>query len=296
MVVFVARPDAARSLDLEPPLVKDPTDFLVSLARVSPALGMGSSIKLQDVLEALQSYSTEVVLPLIEPVQGPHVHVGGPGGAGKPGEAKAEQPPAHQPAVRLCGLAVFRRDRMVGTLNRAETIAWLLLTGRLRHAFVAIRDPAAPDNLVMLELTDLERRVRGGSVSRPSLEVSVKLAAATQEIESGRDYSTEGARRRLERQVEQELGRGMAALVRRAQTEFKTDIFGFGHAYIGKFLYWNDWRRYGWLRERFPKARVRVTVRVVLVRPGTTLMPIRPVSGTPAPRVEEATAGTGRRR
>jgi spore germination protein KC len=311
MVVYVARPSAEQCLDLESPLVKDPTVFLHNLARVSAALGVGSSTPLQDLLEALQSYTTEAVVPLIEPVQGPHLHMGGPGpegggggggrvggggtggGSGQVGQGPA---PTKGPAVRLAGLAVFRGDRMVATLSPAETIYWLLLTGKLKRTFLTVRDPLSPDNSVTLELADLKRRVRGGSLSRPSLEVALAVAGATQEIESGRDYSTERNRRALEREVEGDLRRGMARLIRRAQTEFRTDIFHFGDAYVGKFLYWDDWRRYNWLHERFPQAAVRLAVKVTLVRPGTTLMPIRPVFGGPVPLVEEATAGEAGRR
>lgn len=273
MAVFVARPAAEKVMNIESPLVRDPAEFVMGLAEGSPALGFAGPVRLQDVLLNLQSFRTEVVLPLLEPVSGPHMHVGpGAGGQGRGGRPDGDT----TPAVALAGLAVFRRDRMVGTLDPAETIHWLLLTGQLNRTFLTFHDPRSPRHHVVVSLNDASRRVKAGSRSRPSLDVAVQMGGIIQEIESGKDYSTDEGRELLERHVARELQRALTRLVRRAQREFRADIFRFGDAYATRFLFWDDWLHYNWAWRRFPEAQVRVSVRVKLVRPGVTLNPVRP--------------------
>ncbi|MGE5509289.1 MAG: Ger(x)C family spore germination protein [Chitinophagales bacterium] len=285
MVVFIARPDAAQCLDIESPLSKDPTNFLLGLAR-SPVLAGANAPTMQDLLDGLQSSRREALIPLIEPVPTPHVHAGGPGGGGGGGgggssaggrEGGGQEQPRREPAVRVAGLAVMRRDRMIAVLNPAETLDWLILTGRMKRAFAVLPDPRRPGRHITVQFSGVQRRIKARRGNPPSVHIELTLPAEIAEIESGLDYATAAGRDRLETSCEQAIQRDLEKLVRRAQHEFRTDIFDFGEFFIGKFLYWDEWLKYGWLRRQFPRADIRLHVNVSIIRPGATLRPIRPM-------------------
>lgn len=296
IAVFVARPSAKEVMKLQSPLVRDPADFLVGLADSSPTLGFSGAIRLLDFIEGFQSYRRDAVAPLIEPVSGPELKVGAPstggpgGGGGGPGGGGGKPPLS---ALRLAGLAVFNRDRMVGTLSPSETLYWTMLAGRFRTGFVTVKDPIAPEHRIIVQLGSLRRRIGAGSRVKPSLTVDLALGGVLVEVDSGRDYTSTVARLRLQRYVTKELEKGLRRLIHRAQTEFRTDPFGFGDAYVGKFLFWDDWRRYNWLHEKFPQARVEVRMKYTQRRPGTTWAPLRTVEGE-LPPLEQEVMGESR--
>lgn len=318
MLIMVARPTAERCLNIESPLTKDPTNFLVAEASLNALTAEASPLRLQDLLDMVQSSRRSLLIPLIEPVQGPHPHAGGQGGGGGGGSsgggggssgggggstggggggggAAPTTGPAGGavPAVRMVGLAVFHGDRMIGTLDSAETIDWQLLTGRLKRSYATFRDPLKPKDHLTLQWAGVERRVTAKRGARPSLRVALNITAETVEVESGVDYSTIRARDRLEVQLEKVVRRNLDRLVHRAQHEFKEDIFGFGDYFVGKFLYWRDWENYRWLEKQFPRADIQIVVHVTIQRPGTTLGPIRPVLCERDQFTEEVAAGGG---
>lgn len=290
MAVFVARPSAKEVMTLQSPLVRDPADFMVGLADSSPVLAFSGPIRIQDLIEALQSYRRDAVIPIIAPVPENEARAGAP----SPGGPGGGKPPVT--ALRLAGLAVFGRDRMVGTLSPSETIYYLILTGRFEMSFVTFKDPLAPDHRIVIQITDVKRRIKGGSVDKPAIIVEVEAAGSLQEVGSGHDYTSDRPRRLLQRRVREELERGMLRLIHRCQTEFRTDLFAFGDAYVGKFLFWDDWRKYSWLHDKFPKAQIAVRVRFALRRPGTTFAPLHAVEGELPPLEQEVTGGRRERR
>lgn len=299
MSVFIARPDAEAVLKVQSPLVTDPVEYLIGLSAI-PALGMSNPVELDDLLIQIQSYRRQPVIPLIEPVTEPELEVdengrggdgkasgGGDGQGSQSGQGGQGEVPKPPKAVRVAGMAVFRGDRMVGSLDLAETVLWLILSGELRRTFITVHDPVNPVHHLSIQLSDLKRRVKPGPLNPPALHIEIELAGDIMEIESGVDYSEERQRRRLESALERQLTRRATQLIRRAQEEFRGDIFEFGAAYVTKFLTWDPWVRYDWLHKAFPRARVSVEVRVNMVRTGTTLAPIHPASGQAVPLTGE---------
>lgn len=172
-------------------------------------------------------------------------------------------------ALELLGTAVFSGFRMVGTLTGDETRALSMIRGTFRRSFLAVPDPMAPGRLVAVQLR-MERgpriRVRrdGGRVA---LEVHISLEAGVVSVESPVDYSEPENAARLGAAVAEHLRRQGEAVVRRAQREFRADVFRFGEVVRTTFWRTRDWEAFNW-PQRFPEADVRLAVEVAIRRHG----------------------------
>lgn len=54
--------------------------------------------------------------------------------------------------IQLQGLAIFKRDKLIGNLNSIETLPFLLLTNKLEKSTITIPDPFNPDKKLDLEI------------------------------------------------------------------------------------------------------------------------------------------------
>ncbi|MDN5364297.1 MAG: spore germination protein [Eubacteriales bacterium] len=184
--------------------------------------------------------------------------------------------------ISLVGAAVFRGDRLAGYLSGDETRVFNLLRGDLRQAFFALEDPLSPGKMVVVD-------VRQGSPPRvkvdlsgeqPRVKVQLSLEGDLVGHQSQVNYVDNfNNRARLERAVAAMLEKRSANLIRRAQEEFGTDIFGFGRRGAQyQFLTWQDWVNYHW-KDRFPAAEVKVEVKFRIRRIGLQYGPARPGEG-----------------
>jgi Ger(x)C family germination protein len=290
MMVFVTKGRADECLKIESPLERDPTQFLVKLATTAPEFGLGASFQVHDLLHQLGSYETEPVLPLIERRQPASAPRGGAAPAGDQGPPPATSGPGTssippKEAVGLAGLAVLRTARMVGELSAQETAFYLMLTGRSLTSFLILPDPEVRGRFVTVQAKGIRRTIRVKRLfGPPEIAVSLEVPLELVEIQSTVDYTSRHLRGRLERTAEEQIERGCAAVVRRAQRELRADLFGWGSYVKNHFLTWPAWVEYDWLKRQFPQTRVEISVTARLRHPGSTFRPVRPVQAPGRPR------------
>ncbi|WP_238178164.1 Ger(x)C family spore germination protein [Paenibacillus contaminans] len=156
--------------------------------------------------------------------------------------------------LRYSGLAVFRKDRLVGWLNEEESKGYNYIISDVKST---VGHLICPDGgKLALETirshTDVKGRVKDG---KPSIDVRIMNEVNIGEVDCLIDIQDPETIKELEAQSEEKTIRIMQKSVEVVQNEFKTDIFGFGQAiYRSDPKAWelvkNDWE------EHFVKLKV----------------------------------------
>lgn len=172
--------------------------------------------------------------------------------------------------IEFIGLAVFRGDRLVGFLNGSQTRYYQMAAGMFESAVFTFPDPRYPQTYI------ISMEVRKGrnpdihvdlSQEVPRIQIDQVLEGEIMSIQSGESYETGENERELEEYIAGYISREVTNVVKAAQREFGSDIFGFGNYTRRYFWTWEDWVNYSWL-ERFPTAEVRVNTIVAIRRTG----------------------------
>lgn len=139
-------------------------------------------------------------------------------------------PNGDQPVIEANGVAAFKGDRLIGFLTPGETKFFLLATGECQGGILALALDGfgAPD--ISLEIAECEAKpsfsYKDGRLSfRLETESTVYLAEKMAAI----DILDQEQIKALEEEAGKRLELEIGTLIRKIQTEFKTDILGFGH-------------------------------------------------------------------
>ena len=197
-------------------------------------------------------------------VRGTRTAAGGAEGAGSLGPVPQAVPP-----VRLSGVALFRGDTYVGSLDEAETKGLLWAIGQVKDSFIDVPCPGAPEH----SFTYLVQR-SSGKVSltlQPALRgrIAIVMEGRLADVECPRTAfdvttaSVDDAHAQLKRRIEESV-RGAVDKTQR----LGVDPFGFGAAlHRNAPERWHEVRD-EWFDTIWPRLPVDIEVTVDIRRPG----------------------------
>ncbi|MDU4696447.1 MULTISPECIES: Ger(x)C family spore germination protein [Paenibacillus] len=173
------------------------------------------------------------------------------------------------------GMAVFDRDRMLGTIHADDTKYALFLRDEIKGGILTLGDYNHPPG-ISLEIFKNKTKVKPVLVDG-QIEIRVKTQTVTVLDEAqfnGVDYIAPKGREEIEKLAEDMLVKKMENVIHIAQTQYHQDIFGFGdriHKKMPKL--WKtlvaDWD------ERFSKLKVTVESDVVIRGTASTKKPLK---------------------
>lgn len=136
------------------------------------------------------------------------------------------------PSARLqySGLAVFRKDRLIGWLNETESRGYNFILGKVQSSVGFVACPGG--GKVVSEIIRTQTAIKG-SVYRgePQINIKMQVEANVGEVECyDLDLTQVGTIYDLENKEEEKIEEIMNLAVRKAQKSYKADIFGFGEA------------------------------------------------------------------
>ena len=172
--------------------------------------------------------------------------------------------------MRYEGLAAFRGDKLVGCMNGTEARAYNMITNDFTTAFVSI--PSDNDfTVAMIQKTKSKIKT---STQDEQVKIDVKIEAVLSVIQEGGaiDISKREGIKAVEQRFNKQLKSEIAKSIEKAQSEFKSDIFGFGcflHAQQPQ-----EWKKTkdNW-DDIFSKAKISVTVESSIIREGEIKLP-----------------------
>lgn len=177
----------------------------------------------------------------------------------------------------LDGSAVFKKDKLIGFLGREESKFFLLTRNEVQGGLLVF-DPENNGKSITLELQGCKSQispvVTGDSVS---IQLNLEIQAALAEDETTKNYVDESGLKKSEASAQNYVKSGIEHLIQKAQTQYDSDIFGFGSK-INQFApdYW-DKNKEQW-PEQFKKLKCSVQVKVTIDNTATTKDKIK-VSG-----------------
>lgn len=166
----------------------------------------------------------------------------------------------------ISGIAVFRENKLVGWLDEQESKGLNYIKGNVESTVIVTE---VDDGKVAVELvktkTNIKPTIKNGM---PRFEINISGEANVGEVNTKLDLLNEGTFSEITEQMNNEIKEVVQKAIRKAQGDYKSDIFGFGDR-----IHKDDPK--GWERleenwgEMFPEVPVTVNSNIELRRIGT---------------------------
>lgn len=137
--------------------------------------------------------------------------------------------PNPEPIPVLQGMAVFKRNKMVGSLNEYESRGYRWLNSTTKQGgFFNIKSPAKSNELIGLEIIDFSSKVKPQiSGDNIKIDIEVKANLGFYEEDGTGELLTPNMTKKLEQAAALEIKRQITACINRSQA-LNSDIWGWG--------------------------------------------------------------------
>lgn len=177
------------------------------------------------------------------------------------------------------GLAAFRDAGLVGFMDGTEAQAYNFIENKIQAAYITV--PVDDIDSAVLNISNSNTEIKANVINgKAEISINVKAIAAISEDGGRTDVMVAKGQKAIEGRLNSKLEQQILETINKAQTEFKSDIFGFGeflhiqHPDIWKNVksQWND--------DYFANAVVSVTVISDVSFAGEIKKPIELLEGT----------------
>lgn len=179
-----------------------------------------------------------------------------------------------QKSIVYEGLAAFKDDKLVGYMDPIETRAYNIITKSVNASIISL---PMEDNQTVVKISNSKANIKTFlKNNQVFLQVSIKVKLHVVEEGGDLDVSMPEPLKTVESQFNelmQLMQNEVSVAVRKAQTEFKSDIFGFGRQmHIQHPDRWPDFKE-NW-DEHFSSASVEIVVESSVIRSGQIKKPL----------------------
>jgi len=187
-----------------------------------------------------------------------------------------EKKPSTTQGVQLSGTAVFKKDKLVGYLDKMETRGLNWVTGKVENTIINIPSPNKNDKLIAIAITKASRNITPKMINGEiSFTIEVKVDGNIAELQDTAHYFKDpDSFATLEKKQNEMIEREIKTTLDKVQMELGSDILGFGSAYSKKYP--QEWKsiKDDW-DTIFPSVSYEVKVDAKLRRLGLILKPIK---------------------
>ena len=228
----------------------------------------------------LGDFFTKIVCTTCEPcaILGNVVDNGTEETSGSGSDSQEGEKKSAKNGIENMGIAVFKSDKLVGTLSAEETLAHLLLTNQLKSCNISIPDPDDESKKIDLFLTSNHTAkiqvsiVNGNPFAKSHLTVNAKIASVDSLSKDTTPKSSEQRLKKIEESAEHYLKTLLSNYCYKTAKEFHSDIAGFGKHAIHNFKTSNEFDEYDWLnhyQDTFFETDAKVTIKSGFLLTGT---------------------------
>ncbi|NLY43368.1 MAG: Ger(x)C family spore germination protein [Clostridiaceae bacterium] len=179
--------------------------------------------------------------------------------------------------MKVTGTAVFKKDKLVGWLDPAETRGYLLVADKVKSGIINIPDPLTEEGRKIAIEIIRSRGKRDVLIQDGHIILSIEIEAIGNigEQQSVKDIITIEKGKMLAEQLNDAIKKNVKEVIEISQKKFKSDIYGFGQIVHIKYPdYWKQIKD-NWDYE-FSNATVDIQVTSTIKRPGLITQPTRP--------------------
>lgn len=228
----------------------------------------------------LGDFFTKIVCTTCEPsaILGNVVDNGTEESSGGGSDSQESEKMSAKNGIENMGIAVFKSDKLVGTLSAEETLAHLLLTNQLKSCNISIPDPDDESKKIDLFLTSNHTAkiqvsiVNGNPFAKSHLTVNAKISSIDSLSKDTTPEASEQRLKKIEESAEYYLKTLLSNYCYKTAKEFHSDIAGFGRHAIGNFKTSDAFDEYDWLnhyQDTFFETDAKVTIKSGFLLTGT---------------------------
>lgn len=175
----------------------------------------------------------------------------------------------------IYGTAIFKHDKLVGYLDGEETMDFLFIKNKIHEGSLVMKQPDNTDTDVSLEIFKSKTKINSTYQNENfTMDINIDAVVAIDEVSGTKNFIDEPGRSKLEKDAEQLLKTRIEILLKKVQTNYKSDIFGFGD--IIKRQHPNIWKNIPYTDEKvFSKMQFNVNVDLTIKDSGKISKPIR---------------------
>lgn len=172
---------------------------------------------------------------------------------------------------KISGMAVFRKDKLVGWLDEKETRGLLWVLGKVKSTIVVVQVPDASTGKVSLEVFKTDSKVKVSSKGNLLLTVEIEVDSKIGEETGPLDPTKPHVLKMINEEQEKIIANEINSALTKAK-ELKSDVFGFSQAIHSQEP--KEWAKLktNWEQE-FPKLEVNVMVKAKTRRTGDKIKP-----------------------
>lgn len=165
-------------------------------------------------------------------------------------------------SVEVMGLAVFKKDKLVGNLTANQTLSHQLITNELDFSTLNIPSPFNQNETLDIYISSFKSPKIKVDIQNSSPFVQINLYVAAR-IVSFNSYDinllTEEKLNLIQNTVKQHLENQLYDYFNRTAKEYNSDISGLGRYAVKNFRTIEDWRNYNWL-ENYQNSTFKVNI------------------------------------
>ena len=243
--------------------------YIDSLSETQPDV-LATSVFV-DTLDFIKDYYDEEIQPVAGVAQLVECEAKGSGNQGSTQGGQGSQNGSEKEyRILYEGLAAFKDNKLIGYLNALEARAYNIITNNLHTTPISI--PSGNDYSVVSikgSKAELKTTVEGDQFT---IDIQVKVNSSLIQEGGSIDISKQEPLKTVEERLNKLLSAQIEATVQKVQTEFQSDIFGFGKAVHAQHP--EKWKeiKENW-DDYFSKAAVKISVESSVNRTGQIKQP-----------------------
>lgn len=260
-LLFVSEGEAKEMLTLIPPLERYSGEALEKLTKEE----YGMITTLRDVDMGLMGETESVSMPYIKKLV-----------------SKEEARKSHETIPVIDGTAIFKKDKMVGTLNMTDTRGLMWLKNDVKRSTISIKLQGEDGEITMTPTLGKIHYTPQIKENRWIMRLNISIEGDIVQNETHLNLMNEDVIRRVKKEYQKVLKERVAQTVAKLQQDYKADVIDFGMRFHEKYP--NEWSKVKdkW-DGKFPEVEIQITVQAKVRRPGY----IGPPAALPRDEVKE---------
>lgn len=140
--------------------------------------------------------------------------------------------------IKYEGLAAFKDGTLAGYFDGIEARSYNIVTNQFKGAYFSVE---SGDILSVLEVTECKTDVKLQYKEKVHIKLDIKITAGIVNDNSKLDVSRKETQQVIENLFNAKMEKEIMSALKKAQLEFKSDIFGFGNKFHIKYP--EEWRK-----------------------------------------------------
>ncbi|MBP2240341.1 spore germination protein KC [Cytobacillus eiseniae] len=244
--LYVSEGKARGILTLVPPLER----FSGTALRKLTEDEYGTKTTLKDVDMGLMGESESVSIPYIKKL-----------------ESKESARKSHETIPVIDGTAIFKKDRMVGTLNIKETRGLLWLKDKVKRSTISIKADDADGEITLTPTLGKVKFIPEITEGHWIMNLNINIEGDIVQNETHLNLMNEVVLMKVKKKYEVALKERVTGTVEKLQQEYAADVVNFARRFHQKYP--KEWRKVEdrW-DEKFQEVKFKINVNATIRRPG----------------------------